>query len=539
MTNLNFFSFTMKIIIFLLTIFIGLSHCKQDNPFFTSLKAICDNTLHPNTCYDSLFPLIDSNQNTYDPHFLYNISIQVAINEISRVHSNFTKILENIDKNTYLSSALESCRDFMSLALYNLNRSLPISGRDLTIRETRTNFRVWISGAGADLQTCKDDFKYTPNEVFDLVVSKLDKATKLVTISLAIISKIDQLMISSPENRLDDHFQSDWEPDWLSFEEWKILDTSNEAMTPDAVVAADGSGNYKTITEAIKAVPLSSDKRFVIYVKKGVYKENVKVDRRTLNVLMYGDGMSETIVTGNRSNKTGSRTSFSSTFAAYGDGFIAKDIGFQNTAGPQNGQAVALFSGSDRSVFYRCQFEGYQDTLFTQKHRQFYRDCKIYGTVDFIFGEAAVVIQNSDILVRKPLGPAAVITGQGKWDPNSVSGISIQNCSIDAAEDLGDVKAFLGRPWKDYSTVVVMQSKLGSLIDPKGWAPWRDGVTLPDTVLYAEYKNVGPGSETSSRASWKGLFIDDAQTVSNFTVTSFIGGDQWIPATGVPFQAGL
>ncbi|KAL3635834.1 hypothetical protein CASFOL_020381 [Castilleja foliolosa] len=84
-----------------------------------------------------------------------------------------------------------------------------------------------------------------------------------------------------------------------------------------------------------------------------------------------------------------------------------------------------------------------------------------------------------------------------------------------------------------------MQSKLGSLIDPKGWAPWDEGGTLPDTVHYAEYKNVGPGSETSSRASSKGLFIDDAGMVSNFTVTSFIGGGQWIPATGVPFQAGL
>ncbi|KAL3635159.1 hypothetical protein CASFOL_019706 [Castilleja foliolosa] len=461
------------------------------------------------------------------------------MDEISRVHSNFTKILENMDKNITLSSALQSCRGFMSLALYNLNRSLPTSGSALTTRVTRTNFRVWISGVGADLQTCKDDFKYAPNKVRDLVVKKLDEASKLVTISLAIISKIDELMISSPENLSVYHFQGDWEPDWLSFEDRKLLHGSKDVITPDALVAADGSGNYTTITDAIKAVPLSSDKRFVIYVKKGVYKENVKVDMRTLNVLMYGDGMNDTIISSNRSNKTGSTTSFSSTFAVYGDGFIAKDIGFQNTAGPANDQAVALMSGSDKSIFYRCQFEGYQDTLFTQKHRQFYRDCKVYGTVDFIFGEAAVVIQNSDILVRKPVGPTAVITAQGKWDPNSISGISIQNCSIDAAEDLGDVKAFLGRPWKDYATVVVMQSKLGSLIDPKGWASWFDGRTLPDTVLYAEYENVGPGSNTGSRASSKGLFIDDARTVSNFTVTSFIGGDQWLPATGVPFQAGL
>ncbi|GFP94014.1 probable pectinesterase/pectinesterase inhibitor 46 [Phtheirospermum japonicum] len=309
-------------------------------------------------------------------------------------------------------------------------------------------------------------------------------------------------------------------------------------MTPNVVVAADGSGNYTNITEAIKAVPLNSDqsnRRFVIYVKKGVYYENVRVEKEKWNVLIYGDGMHNTIVSSNHSNQTGSSTLSTATFAAYGKGFIAKDIGFVNTAGPANHQAVALMSSSDRSVFYRCLFDGYQDTLYThthrqfyRHHRQFYRECKIYGTTDFIFGDAAVVIQNSDILVRKPLkSKTTIVTAQGKLSPYSKTGISIQ-------------KTFLGRPWRNYSTVVVMESKLGSLIDPKGWLPWHKNTTAPDTIFYVEHGNVGPGANTDNRVKWKGLRVKDTQNdATNFTVRSLIDGDQWLPATGVPFQADL
>ncbi len=99
--------------------------------------------------------------------------------------------------------------------------------------------------------------------------------------------------------------------------------------------------------------------------------------------------------------------------AVVGDGFIARDITVQNTAGAANHQAVALRSGSDLSVFYRCSFEGYQDTLYVHSQRQFYRECDIYGTVDFIFGNAAVVIQNCNIYPRYPPNKTNTITAQG------------------------------------------------------------------------------------------------------------------------------
>lgn len=216
------------------------------------------------------------------------------------------------------------------------------------------------------------------------------------------------------------------------------------------------------------------------------------------------------------------------------------DIGFRNTAGPHNGQAVALFSASDKSVFYRCLMDGYQDTLFAQSHRQFYRECNIYGTVDFIFGDAAVVIQNSNIYVKRGISKGNVITAQGKDLPQSISGTSIQNCTILPAENLDGVTTFLGRPWKPYSTTIIMESKLGSLINPQGWQAWNDRVPVPDTILYVEYNNVCPGSDTTKRVQWKGVKVRDTEGYArNYTVRSFIGGASWLPSTGVPFQPDL
>lgn len=126
------------------------------------------------------------------------------------------------------------------------------------------------------------------------------------------------------------------------------------------------------------------------------------------------------------------------------------NITFQNTAGASKHQAVALRSGADLSAFYTCSFEGYQDTLYTHSMRQFYRDCDIYGTIDFIFGNAAVVLQNCNIYARLPLvGQFNTITAQGRTDINQNTGTSLQNCSVSAASDLtssnGTTKTYLGR----------------------------------------------------------------------------------------------
>ncbi|KAK0571061.1 hypothetical protein LWI29_010450 [Acer saccharum] len=132
--------------------------------------------------------------------------------------------------------------------------------------------------------------------------------------------------------------------------------------------------------------------------------------------------------------------------AVVGDGFLARDITFQNSAGPSKHQAVALRVGSDLSAFYRCGMIAYQDTLYVHTLRQFYVSCYIAGSVDFIFGNAAAVFQNCDIHARRP-NPSQknMVTAQGRDDPNQNTGIVIQKCRIGATQDLLEVKDSSGR----------------------------------------------------------------------------------------------
>ncbi|CAK9135163.1 unnamed protein product [Ilex paraguariensis] len=228
-----------------------------------------------------------------------------------------------------------------------------------------------------------------------------------------------------------------------------------------------------------------------------------------------------------------------------GIAFIARGITFRNTAGPQNSQAVALRSASDLSVFYSCGFEGYQDTLFVLAQRQFYKSCYIYGTIDFIFGNAAVIFQNCFILVRKPLwGQVNVITAQGRVDPFQNTGISIHNSLVSPAPDLLPVahlyNTYLGRPWMQYSRTVYLKTYFDGIVNSAGWLPWENTNFAFDTLYYGEYMNFGPGSSTQYRVKWRGYHvITSTKTASQFTVASFIAGGAWLPATGVPFTAGL
>lgn len=196
-------------------------------------------------------------------------------------------------------------------------------------------------------------------------------------------------------------------------------------------------------------------------------------------------------------------------------------------------------SNSDKSIFYRCHIDAFQDSLYAHTNRQFYRECNIYGTVDFIFGNSAVVLQSCNIFAKVPIrGQQNTVTAQGKIDPHQNTGISIHNCTISGYGNLTSVQTYLGRPWKDFSTTVILCSKLGSLINPTGWLPWV-GTSAPSTIFYSEYKNYGPGSSIKNRVKWKGLKTIDDKVAGRFTVGSFIQGNKWIPAAGVPFKSGL
>ncbi|MED6142827.1 hypothetical protein PIB30_001026 [Stylosanthes scabra] len=187
-------------------------------------------------------------------------------------------------------------------------------------------------------------------------------------------------------------------------------------------------------------------------------------------------------------------------------------------------------------------FEGYQDTLYVHAHKQFYRECDIYGTVDFIFGDASAVFQNCNIYARNPPNKTNTITAQGRTNLNQTSGIIIDNCVVTSAPDLkaavpGSVKTYLGRPWKEYSRTVFINSFLDSLIDPACWSEWNNSDFALNTLYYGEYMNKGPGSSTANRVNWSGYHVITNETEAlQFSVGNFIDGNSWLPSTHVPFN---
>jgi pectinesterase len=228
-----------------------------------------------------------------------------------------------------------------------------------------------------------------------------------------------------------------------------------------------------------------------------------------------------------------------------GTGFLARDLTVENSAGPSKHQAVALRVNADLSAFYRCSFAGYQDTLYAHSLRQFYRDCDVYGTVDFVFGDAAAVLQGCSLYARRPADPRQrnVVTAQGREDPNQSTGIVVQGGKVAAAADLApalaDFPTYLGRPWKRYSRTVFARTKMEELVHPRGWLEWNGSFAL-DTLYYAEYMNRGPGADTSARVDWPGYHVlTDATDAANFTVLNFIQGDLWLNATGFPYTLGF
>ncbi|XP_009628695.1 probable pectinesterase/pectinesterase inhibitor 36 [Nicotiana tomentosiformis] len=390
---------------------------------------------------------------------------------------------------------------------------------------------TWLSAALASHRSCLDGLEEKG------LVFKSEEARNLTLLLKDALFNYGQL-----RNNGRTKARKGAQPRPISNEGRGLLASWNAATSKaDIVIAQDGSGNYKTINEAVAALSrITRPERTIVYVKSGVYRENVEIGRELKNLMFVGDGIDKTIVTGNKNVQDGATTLGSATFGVSADEFWARDMTFENTAGPHKHQAVALRVGSDLSIFYRCSFRGYQDTLLVHSLRQFYRDCHIYGTIDFIFGDAAAVFQNCDIFVKRPMDHQSnMITAQGRDDSNENTGIVILNSRVAPSSEFSAVKGsfmnYLGRPWKKYSRTVFIKTDLDGLIHPKGWKEWSGNFAL-STLYYGEYMNTGSGADIGNRVNWPGFHVlRDANEASPFTVRNFIQGESWIPASGVPY----
>ncbi|KAL0855271.1 hypothetical protein Bca101_060424 [Brassica carinata] len=511
-----------------------------------SLKNVCSVTRFPDACISSISKIPSSN--TTDPEVLFRLSLKVVVDELASISDLPRKLAEETDDEG-IKSALGVCGEMLDVAMDSVNDTVSAmevgDGKNILNSGKIDDLKTWLTAATTYYETCFDTLaEISPNQsehktsaVSRNLTSAMRNSTEFTSNSLSIVAKIlstvSDFRIPVHRRRL---LSSNSFPSWVSPRVRRLL--SAKSVTPDVTVAADGSGDVWTVNEAVAKIPRKSNTTFVIYVKAGTYVENVGMDKSMWNVMIYGDGKTKSIISGSKNfGVDGIKTYNTATLGVLGKGFIMKDIGIRNTAGPEKSQAVAFLSESDQSVYYQCSFDGYQDTLYTHAKRQFYRDCDVTGTVDFIFGNAAVVFQSCTIRPRQPLPKQYnTITAQGKKEENQHSGTVIQGCTITAN---GNVTAatYLGRPWKKYSTTVFMQSEIGPLVGPAGWMRWDAGVDPPSTIMYGEYKNSGPGAGLTERVHWAGYKPNlSAAEAGRFTVDAFINEQDWLPATGVPYQ---
>lgn len=268
------------------------------------------------------------------------------------------------------------------------------------------------------------------------------------------------------------------------------------------IVAQDGSGNYKTIQEAVNATKAFPDKRITIFVKNGIYHEKVCIYSWNTLLTLKGESAEKTIISYDdyfdKINLGRNSTFHTYTMKVEASDFIAEDLTIENTSGPV-GQAVALHVEGDRCQFRNCRILGHQDTLYAagDGSRQYYKNCYISGTTDFIFGEAVAVFESCTLHSKANSYVTAASTPSGK-----PFGYVFMNCTLTA--DAGVDKVYLGRPWRDYARVVYLHCQMGRHILPEGWATWS-GTDRDKTVFYAEYENTGDGAVQGRRVSWSKL----------------------------------
>lgn len=281
----------------------------------------------------------------------------------------------------------------------------------------------------------------------------------------------------------------------------RFLDKVFKGRPGDFIVAQDGSGDFTSVQDAIDAVPGLRGNRTYIFIRSGTYKEKLILPSTKTNVTFIGEGVENTILTfddyASRKNRFGENigTSGSASFFIYGEGFEARNITFENSAGPV-GQAVAVRIDGDRVKFENCRFLGNQDTLYPhgQKSRQYYKNCYIEGTVDFIFGWSTAVFDSCRIYCKRDGYITAAST-----EENQDFGFVFRGCTIYGSAPGNSV--YLGRPWRPYARTVFIGCELGALIRAEGWHNWGSP-EKEKTAYYAEYNNHGPGYQPDKRVPW-------------------------------------
>ncbi|WP_338551953.1 pectinesterase family protein [Paenibacillus sp. KS-LC4] len=332
---------------------------------------------------------------------------------------------------------------------------------------------------------------------------------------------------------------------------------AEEAKVVPIIVAADGSGDFTTIQAAVDAVPATNQERVVIYVRNGVYKEKLHIEKPMISLI--GENVNETIISfDDHATKAFPDGELYHTFYSYtvfvgANDFIGENMTMINSAGPGEkvGQAIALYTDGDRACFRNCRLIGHQDTLFTgplpevpidrsffggpregapRRHsRQYYESCYIEGDVDFIFGSATALFNRCEIFAKN----------RGAKEPEAINGwiaaastpahlpygYVFNECRLTGDAPAGSV--YLGRPWRNHAKTIFIRCWMGEHIAPAGWDDWNKLDAHP-TIEYAEYASTGPGGSNDKRTSWsQQLTSEQAEHYAPEQILA--GADGWSP----------
>ncbi|SHL66006.1 pectinesterase family protein [Hymenobacter psychrotolerans] len=306
-----------------------------------------------------------------------------------------------------------------------------------------------------------------------------------------------------------------------------LLATVRHLQAQQLTVAQDGSGTHRTVQAALDAVPVGNKSPITIFIKKGTYKEKLNLAKKQNFVRLVGESVEETVLVYDDYNGRvveGSDkplgTSEASSFRVFGNDFSAENLTFQNSAGLL-GQAPAMWVYGDKAQFRNCRFLGFRDTLYVYGYgsRQYYQDCYIEGTTDFILGSGTAWFENCTLFC-KPKGTCIMAPST----PDTVTfGFVFQRCTITG--NAPDGSYFLARPWKPFGKAVFLNCEMSPVVAPKGWDHWGKEDNKQES-FFAEYKSKGPGALPKQRASWSRQL--NPQQAAFYTPSSAMHG--WSPS---------
>lgn len=302
-------------------------------------------------------------------------------------------------------------------------------------------------------------------------------------------------------------------------------------------VAADGSGDFKTVQEAVAAAPEKSEARTIIRIKPGEYMGPFVIGKEKTNLSLIGDDAKTTTLFwphNVKGPKYDPKEGFNAGLLVKGDGFRAEKLTIANTSG-EWGQGLAAKIDGDKATFVDCRFLGWQDTLMTNNGRHYFKNCYLEGRVDFIYGSGTAVFDHCHIHSKnggyitaastpqeKPFGFVfldCTLTGDDTpWNPATTNPATTQPMSKP------NKPAYFGRPWRSYAAVAFIRCDVGDHIRPEGWHNWGKSAN-EQTARYSEYKNTGSGAATDKRVGWTKQLTDEE--AAKYTVDNVFG--DWKP----------